>query len=148
MWFLYLLIFIVVKKKGNKIMATLKVLGDMIQIKSDLTEKDFKKIKNYAPEVLKLTDREGNEVFGINMGDAHWSKYGISFCNTDADGKLFMTTNNPVTDHDDPEAEKKEIKELFASVLFNLVSIEKHFEQIKTELNAIEEEAEKNIEMN
>ena len=129
-------------------MAKLKVLGDMIQIKSDLTEKDFKKVQNYAPEALKLKDEKGNELFGVSRGDAHWSKYGIAFCNTDADGKLFMTTNNPVTQHDDPEAEKKTIKEVFATVLFNLESIEKNFSQIKAELDAIEQEAERNIEMN
>lgn len=129
-------------------MAKLRVLGDTIQIESDLTEVDFKKVQNYAPEALKLKDEQGNEVFGISLGDAHWSKYGIAFCNTNADGKLFMTTNNPVTQHDDPAAEKKAIKELFATVLFNLESIEKYFGQIKTELDAIEQEAERNIEMN
>jgi len=129
-------------------MAKLKVLGDTIQIKSDLTEADFKKVQNYAPEALKLKDEQGNELFGISLGDAHWSKYGIAFCNTDADGKLFMTTNNPVSNHEDPAAEKKAIKELFATVLFNLEAIENFFSQIKAELDEIEQKAENNIEMN
>lgn len=128
-------------------MAKLKVLGDMIQIKIDLTESDYNKVKNYAPDALKVKDEEGNEVFGISMGDAHWSKYGVAFCNTDADGKLFMTTTNPVHDHDDPAEEKKQIKEEFAQTIFFLEMIEKGFADVKTELAAIEQNAEESIEM-
>lgn len=128
-------------------MAKLKVLGDMIQIKINLTESDFTKVKNYAPEALKVKNDEGDEVFGISIGDAHWSKYGVAFCNTDADGKLFMTTNNPVVEHEDPAEELKIIKEKFAQTIFFLEMIEKNFENIKTELNAMEQNAERSIEM-
>lgn len=126
-------------------MAKIKVIGDVVQIKSDLTEDDFKKISNYAPEALKILDDKGNEVFGISMGDAHWSKYGVAFCNTDSNGKLFMTTNNPVTDHKDPSAEKELITEIFAQVLFHLGVIEQNFQTLKTELTAIEQEAARSI---
>ena len=128
-------------------MATLKVLGDVIQIKTELTEKDYKKISNYAPEALKVKDDKDNELFGISMGDAHWSKYGIAFCSTDADGKLFMTTPNPVQDHSDPKEEKEAIKELFAQTIFNLEIVEANFDKIKTELAAIEQNAAASIEM-
>lgn len=128
-------------------MAKLKVLGDMIQIKIDLTESDFKKVKNYAPDALKIKNDDGDEVFGISMGDAHWSKYGVAFCNTDSDGKLFMTTNNPVVEHSDPAEELKIIKEKFAQTIFFLEMIEKNFDSIKTELNAMEQNAERSIEM-
>lgn len=128
-------------------MAKLKVLGDMIQIKIDLTESDFNKVKNYAPDALKIKNDDGDEVFGISMGDAHWSKYGVAFCNTDSDGKLFMTTNNPVVEHSDPAEELKIIKEKFAQTIFFLEMIEKNFDSIKTELNAMEQNAERSIEM-
>lgn len=128
-------------------MAKLKVLGDMIQIKIELTESDFNKVKNYAPDALKVKNDNGDEVFGISMGDAHWSKYGVAFCNTDSDGKLFMTTNNPVVEHSDPAEELKVIKEKFAQTIFFLEMIEKSFDSIKTELNAMEQNAERSIEM-
>jgi hypothetical protein len=128
-------------------MAKLKVLGDMIQIKIELTESDFNKVKNYAPDALKIKNDDGDEVFGISMGDAHWSKYGVAFCNTDSDGKLFMTTNNPVVEHGDPAEELKIIKEKFAQTIFFLEMIEKNFDSIKTELNAMEQNAERSIEM-
>ena len=128
-------------------MAKLKVLGDMIQIKIDLTESDYKKVTNYAPDALKVKDEEGNEIFGISMGDAHWSRYGVAFCNTDSNGKLFMTTENPVTNHEDPVAEKNLIKEKFAQTIFFLELIEKHFAEIKTELTAMEQNAERSIQM-
>lgn len=128
-------------------MAKLKVLGDMIQIKTSLTESDFKKIKNYAPESLKVKDEDGNEVFGVSIGDAHWSKYGVAFCSKDAQGKLFTTINNPVTDHSDPEAEKAVLKEKFAQTVFYLEMIEENFEKIKAELLAMEQNADRSIVM-
>ena len=128
-------------------MAKLKVLGDMIQIKIDLTEADFNKVKNYAPDALKIKNEEGDEVFGISKGDAHWSKYGVAFCNTDADGKLFMTTTNPVHEHGDPAEELKRIKEEFAQTIFFLEMIEQSFAEMKTELDAMEQNAERSIEM-
>ena len=128
-------------------MAKLKVLGDVIQISIDLTEKDYNKVKNYEPKALKVMDDKDNEVFGISVGDAHWSKYGVAFSSTDADGKLFMTLTNPVEDHSDPEAEKKSIKEEFAQTIFFLELIEKSIAEMKTQLDALEQNAEQSIEM-
>lgn len=128
-------------------MAKLKVVGDTIQIKIDLTESDFNKVKNYAPDALKVKDEEGNEIFGISKGDAHWSKYGVAFCNTDAGGKLFTTITNPVADHSNPANEKKQIKEAFAQTIFFLNMLEQNFSQIKAELDAMETEAESSIIM-
>ncbi len=128
-------------------MAKLRVLGDTIQIKTELTEKDFKKITNYAPEALKIKDEDGNEIFGISRGSAHWSKYGVAFCNTDSNGKLFMTTENPVIEHSDPVAEKEQLKEIFAQLIFHLEMIEENFQHIKAELAAMEQNAENSIEV-
>ena len=128
-------------------MAKLKVLGDSIQIKIDLTEADFNKVKNYAPEALKIKNEEGDEVFGISKGNAHWSKYGVAFCNSDAEGKLFTTVTNPVCEHGDPAEELKKIKEEFAQTIYFLELIEQNFTEIKTELDAMEQNAERSIEM-
>lgn len=126
-------------------MAKITVLGDTIQIKLDLTKTDFEKVQNYAPDTLKIKNKEGDEVFGISVGNAHWSKYGVAFSGTDADGKLFMTTANPVQCHQDPEAEKKAIKEAFAQTIFFLENIEKNFAEMKEQLNILEANAEASI---
>ena len=128
-------------------MATLKVLGDTIQIKLNVTEAEFNKVKNYAPDALKVKNDDGDEVFGISRGSAHWSKYGVAFANTDAAGKLFTTVTNPVEDHSNPEAEKAAIKETFAQTLFFLGLIEQNFQAVKTEVDAMEQDAERNIVM-
>ena len=128
-------------------MATLKVLGDTIQIKLNVTETEFNKVKNYAPDALKVKDDNGDEVFGISVGNAHWSRYGVAFANTDSAGKLFTTVTNPVEDHSDPEAEKAAIKETFAQTLFFLGLIEQNFQAVKAEVDAMEQDAERNIVM-
>lgn len=128
-------------------MATLKVLGDTIQIKIELTEADFNKVKNYAPDALKVKNDDGDEVFGISMGANHWSKYGVAFSNTDSAGRLFATVPNPVENHSDPEAEKAQIKEAFAQTLFFLGLVEQNFAAVKAEVTAMEQEAERSIVM-
>lgn len=128
-------------------MAKVKVLGDMMQIKSDLTGAEFDRIESFAPEMLKLTDDEGNEVFGISRGHAFYSKYGVCFCSEDAEGKLFMSTNNPVVDHTDAEKEKEEIVKTLAPVLSKLNAVEKQIKNAGEILTAIETEVKESVEI-
>lgn len=129
-------------------MAEINVTGDMIQIKTSLTEKEFDLVQYYKPEVLKLVDEQGNELFGITKGNAHASKYGISFCNTDSEGKLFMTTENPVHDHSDPVEERKLISREFAQTINNLQMIETQVANEKPNIRALEQNANRVIHMN
>ena len=122
-------------------MATIKIMGDVIQIKSDLTEKDVLRVKSFAPDMLKLTDEDGNEVFGIDIGNPSYSKYGICFCSKDAEGKLFMTMNNPCLKHDDAERERKEVVECFAVSLNKLKAIEENVNSADSLLREMEAEA-------
>ena len=119
-------------------MAKMKIVGDIIQLKSDLTKEQFKRVEAFAPESLKLYDEEGNEVFGIAVGDACYSKYGVCFCSEDAEGKLFMSTNNPVTDHSDPEKEREEIVKKFAPILNKLQLVEANILSAEEYLGEIE----------
>lgn len=128
-------------------MAKVKVLGDMMQIKSDLTGAEFDRIESFAPEMLKLTDDEGNEVFGISRGHAFYSKYGVCFCSEDAEGKLFMSTNNPVVDHTDAEKEKEEIVKTLAPILSKLNAVEKQIKNAGEILTAIETEVKESVEI-
>ena len=120
-------------------MATLKIMGDALQIKSELTGEQIERVKTFAPEALKLFDTEDNEVFGVEYpADASYSKYGICFCNTDSDGKVFMTTNNPVRDHDDPEKEKEEVVKRFALILNHLNMVEANVAEARAALEQME----------
>lgn len=119
-------------------MAKLTIMGDSVQIKSDITKSEMDRVMAFAPEALKLYDEDGNEIFGVTYGDAFFSKYGICFCNEDADGKLFMTTNNPVRDHSDAEEERKEVIKYFAPILNKLQLVEAHIASAKDALEAME----------
>ena len=119
-------------------MAKMKVMGDMIQLSTDLTKDELERVKNFAPEALKLFDNEGNEVFGVGIGDASYSKYGICFCSETAEGKMFMTTNNPVTDHSDPAKEREEIVRYFAPIINKLQAVEANIAAVRESLDAME----------
>lgn len=119
-------------------MAKVTIMGDIVQIKSDLTKNEVERVKAFAPNALKLYDQDENEVFAIGIGDASYSKYGICFCSEDAEGKLFMSTDNPVTDHADAEKEKYEVTKYFASIINNLTLIEKNVESAKEALEEME----------
>ena len=128
-------------------MAKIKVLGDTIQIKSELTAEQFDRVKAFAPEALIMTDADtGDEVFGITRGNAFYSKYGVCFCSVDNEGKLFMTTNNPVTDHSDRDAEMQEILKVFAPIMAKLNASEKHIFSVMESLEAMEEEVKASVE--
>lgn len=129
-------------------MAQINVYGDMIQIRSSLTKEDYELVKYYKPEALKIVDENGNEIFGITTGCAHVSKYGISFCNTDEKGRLFMTTNNPVSDHSNPEVERKMISKEYAQTINNLQFIETQIANEKPNIIELEQNANRAIRMN
>lgn len=120
-------------------MATMKVMGDVIQLGTELTREDIERVANYAPGVLKLTDDDGNELFGVGIGDASFSKYGICFCSETAEGKMFMTTNNPVEDHSDPAKEREMIVRYFAPIINKLQAVEANVAAAKESLDSMED---------
>lgn len=126
-------------------MAKLTIMGDTIQLTSDLTKEEVRRVENYAPDALKLFDNEGNEMFGIGIGDASYSKYGVCFCSETAEGKIFMTTNNPVTDHSDADEERKAIVRYFAPILSKLQAVEDNVANAKNALDEIEEDVEASV---
>lgn len=119
-------------------MAKLSIMGDTVQITTELTKEMVQRIKDYAPDALKLFDSEGNEVFGVGIGDANVSKYGICFCSETAEGNLFMTTNNPVSDHSNPDKEREKVVRQFAPIINKLQMIEQHVSNVKAELDSVE----------
>lgn len=126
-------------------MAKLSIMGDTVQITTDLTKEVIKRVEDYIPEALKLFDTEGDEVFGVAIGNASFSKYGICFCSENAEGKMFMTTNNPVLDHSDSEKEREEVVKCFAQVLNNLKQVEENVQEVKAELDGIEASVQESV---
>ena len=119
-------------------MAKITVMGDMIQIATDMTREEMVRVSDYTPSALKLFDNEGNETFGVGIGDASYSKYGICFCSENAEGQMFMSTNNPVSDHSDPDKEREEIVRYFAPLLSKLQAVEANVEAAREALDDIE----------
>lgn len=124
----------------------MKVMGDTIQLSTELTKEEVARVKNYAPEALKLFDNEGNEVFGVGIGNASCSKYGICFCSESADGKLFMTTDNPVADHSDPAKEREQLIRHFASMISKLQAVEANVNAAKDSLESMEAAVQDSVE--
>lgn len=119
-------------------MAKVTIVGDVVQLKSDLTKEEITRVKAFAPEALKLFDEDKNEVFAIDIGNASYSKYGICFCSEDVDGKVFMTMDNPVLDHSDAEKEREEVVKYFAPVLHKLNVLEENIISAKETLEEME----------
>lgn len=127
-------------------MAKIKVMGDVIQLSTELTREELERVKNFAPDALKLFDTEGNEIFGVGIGDASYSKYGICFCNETAEGKMFMSTNNPVTDHADPAEEREAIVRYFAPIINKLQAVEANVAAAKETLDSMEAAVQDSVE--
>ena len=119
-------------------MAKVTIIGDVIQIKSELTKNEVERVKAFAPAALKLVDEDKNEIFGIDVGMPSYSQYGICFCSEDENGKLFMSTNNPVVDHSDKEAERLEVTKYFAPIINKLQVVEANVSAAKEALEEME----------
>lgn len=126
-------------------MAKITILGDTLQIKSELTREDIDRVADLVPEALKLYDKNENEIFGIELGDASLSQYGICFCSADANGKVFMTTNNPCLEHGDPEEERKAVIKHFAPLLSKLEAVEAKVAEAKEAVGKMEASADASV---
>lgn len=114
-------------------MANLTVVGDIIQLKSELTRAEIELARGYEHNALKIIDEDGNESFAIELGKASVSNYGICFPSEDAEGHVFVTVEN-TGDHSEIEKEKQEIKRRYSPILAKLILIET---QVKKTLESI-----------
>lgn len=120
-------------------MAEIRVLGDMIQLKTDITEEALRKVNLYDESALKLKDEDGKDYFAVGLGSASVSKFGVCFCSVDFDGKLYMTTSNPTTStHENMEAERQTILEEYAPIIRDLRKVEAQVVSLLREANALE----------
>lgn len=77
----------------------IKMLLGTVVVSTDLSEEDMLHAKRAYPEVLALTDEEGNEIFRVcrEEGWAPISAYGVSFNAVDTNGNCaikFDTLNS------------------------------------------------------
>lgn len=121
-------------------MAKIKILGDILQIKSSITQYELEETKRYMPDMLKLKDEEGNEIFRIDVGSASATKYGISFPSTDDEGCLYTTVCMP-------EANIHDIKMEFGPMVMNLNTVETQIAEAMNALVELEDKLEDMIEV-
>lgn len=118
-------------------MAKIKVTGDTLMVISEIKHEDFVKAKRFNPKALKIRDKDENELFAVDYGNASVSEYGVTFSSVNAEGYLFTSTDAPVQGvHTDPEEEKNLVIEEYATILCNLRMVEK---QVEDAMNAIQE---------
>lgn len=126
-------------------MAKLRVIGDVIQLKSDLTAETINLVKGFEPNALNIINEDGNATFGIGIGKASVSAYGVCFPSTDASGKVFVTIEN-VADHSDPEAEKYSIRREYAPILAKLIIVEQQIKDVAERIGSLEDSVDDLIE--
>lgn len=109
-------------------MAKITANGDALTITTNITVEQYEKVMNFNPELLKLKDEDGNELFRVAYspsakGDC--SKYGITLASSTPEGKLFLTTENVVVGmHTSYEEERKMIIEKYARIINNINTVE------------------------
>lgn len=116
-------------------MAKLKAFGDSLMIQSAIRVTDFDKMLKFKPDALRLKNEEKEDIFVVQMGEPSVSRHGISFCSHNTEGYLFMTTENVVTHcHTDLDEERDLIEMNYASILANLIKVEKQVQEAKKEI--------------
>ena len=109
-------------------MAKITANGDALTIATNITVEQYEKVMNYSPELLKIKDEEGNELFRVaytpgTKGEC--SKYGITLASSTPEGKMFLTTENVVVGmHTSYEEERKMIIEKYARIINNINMVE------------------------
>ena len=109
-------------------MAKITVNGDALTITTNITVEQYEKIMNFNPELLKLKDEKGNELYRVaytpdTKGEC--SKYGITLTSSTPEGKMFLTTENVVIgNHTNYEEERKMIIEKYARIINNINMVE------------------------
>ena len=127
-------------------MAKVTIMGNTCQITTELTRADVERVQAFAPKALKLIDPEDkSEKFAVGLGAPSCSKYGICFGDENAEGELFVTLENPITDHSDKEREQTELTKYFAVLLNMLNTVEAQVVSIKDQLDTMEAEVKDSV---
>lgn len=109
-------------------MAKITVNGDALTIATNITVEQYEKVMNFNPDLLKIKDEEGNELYRVAYTPfvkGECSKYGITLTSSTPEGKMFLTTENVVVGtHTSYEEERKMIIEKYARIINNINMVE------------------------
>ena len=109
-------------------MAKITANGDALTITTNITLEQYDKVMNFNPDLLKIKDEEGNELFRVAytpFSKGECSKYGITLTSSTPEGKMFLTTENVVVGmHTSHEEERKMIIEKYARIISNINTVE------------------------
>ena len=121
-------------------MAKVKILGNVFQVKSDLTREELEKAEKYSPNTTTLYDEDGNETFKVGFGSPSLTKYGVSFSETDDDGHVYLTASVGA------ELNKADFADEFAIPISKLEMVEHHVKECMEEISKIEQKVIDSIE--
>lgn len=109
----------------------IKVIENKILVESSITVAEFESVRRYAPETLKLKDKEGDEIFVIMTGAVSCiGDYGIVF--NEYGDKLVAWVD--VDEVGIPK--KKYIEERYGMALSRLKEVETEVAQCISDVNA------------
>lgn len=131
-------------------MSKVTVLGNVLQLKSEMTMNDLVRAKRFKPEALQVK-KDDKVIFEVAPStEASISKHGICFAGADRDGKLFLVDNNPACPLEGVSEEevKAKVSEKYAEIINNLNIVEGQVEDATKELNQLEADMTKNIVVN
>ena len=119
--------------------ANIVILGAAAMLVSGVKLEDWKLLEKYAPEVLKIVDEDGEDLFRIMTvsGAGSVNKYGICWGTYVSDEGCATVT---VLIDEDVEDKKAAVMDIMGSALMDLQEIE---EEIPPVLTAIHEKLEK-----
>lgn len=112
-------------------MAKIKILGNAMTLTSNMKSEDIAKAEKFCPEALQLKDNNDDIYFIVKTGSPSASKFGVSFNETNSEGKAYMTICGVIRDVDTKET----IKEDFAEIILNLRAVEHQMEELRETLD-------------
>ena len=124
--------------------AHVDISGASAVLVSDVALEDWERVEKYAPEMLKITDEDGEAIFKVKTccGGGSVNEYGVCFGSyTNEGGKATVTVLL------DEEVEDKlgAVKEIMGTALLELNGIEKELPNVLKDIADKEAEIEKLI---
>lgn len=110
-----------------------KILGSAVLVTSSLDTEVLKKLKEYAPEALQLTDTKGEVDFALAASNTgSMGKHGVSLPDTTEDGKACVTIILPKLDSD--QAKLDYVTSNFGMIMYKASQVEAQASAVFAEL--------------
>lgn len=115
-------------------MAKIKIYNDNFSITSKFSVEDIKAISEFAPDVLTLTDSNGEIYFAISYDEdlSGVNKWGIMFTKNGMDG--YASVSLPIPENETRETIKGYLVDKYFSILHNLELVEQAMVEVVDEI--------------